>query len=1343
MSKQFLVLSLFVVFSVSIHANNLRKIVGSENLLSSTVTSLYQDKRGLMWIGTSNGLNLYNGRQVTEYHPSTPGSVLVGSQIAAMTEAGEDILWVNTYHGLNRIRQSTGAVELYPPFNRVSFATADSSHNLFAIQGNGSIYYYQDSIGKFDQSYIRDLAARDLLLLHVAAADHLWILKTNGSMDCFTIHENPRGDLSLESGTGYTHDVPLIYAFSDGDQFFFIDRQYRFYRFDPARRTAYLLADLQQQLAGKGIPVAAVRSQNHFFFGFREEGLYLLRKEEGHYAFEKVPFNAGVTCLLKDRYQDILWIGTPGQGVYTYSHDPYIIRSTLLSNLTPHIRKPVTALFLDSQQTLWVGSNGDGLLQIPLFDPYGEISEHPVTLLTSANSALQDNTIHAIAGSRHPILWVGTETGLHAYSLQGKRLMAIPLSDGDTPIRYIHAVYEQDSVLWIASAGQGVVKAGIRWTGDQPVLTVRNRFTLRQEDFSSNRFTTIYPENDTTLWFTNKGEGVFRMHTPTFSMDTIRLEESTLSEVNVLVKYGPDSYLMGTNFGLVRYTREQPYVYNEASGFPNNTVHSILRTSGVSCWLGTNRGIVYVNPDAGTFRVFNHLNGLQVTEFSDGAAWQDPQSGVMLFGGVNGFVSIPRNREPYDEAKDYLPPVTFDQLTIAGEDYNIHDFLLRKGNTSILELPADRNFFAVSFTALDYINGNNYTYYYRLEGANSQWIDNGNSSSVSFTNLAPGRYKLYVKYYNKILLKESFTYSLDIRILSPWYRTGWAFAAYVLIGLSLFVGIAILFVSRTRKKRTQALQALEQQHKEEIYEAKLQFFTHIAHEFCTPLTLIYGPCERILGQKNLEQPIVRYARVIRQNAKRLNALIQDLLAFQRMETGYEKPQVQRLPVSTLTNQVADMFAELTENQHIRFDRQITPDISWPSDEKFMVTILSNLLSNAFKYTTQDGHVAIRLEEVDNVLHLTISNTGKGIHPEDMNQLFNRHTILQRFEYAENTANWSRNGLGLAISHQMISLLDGTVEVESEPGEWTHFSICFPRLEDSTERVDTPYAFRLDDLQPENNIVFPSQSDERNETRPTILVIDDDAEMRWFIGELFTGEFNVLSVGDPTQVADILAETQPDVILCDIMMEQLDGITLAKTIKSDERTAHIPLIIISARHEIDLQIEAIGAGAELYIAKPFNVDYLKTSVRQLMERKEILKDYFASPLSAFELANGKLTHREHKKLLKDIISIINRHIRDKELNVNLIASELHLSVRSLYRKLEETDSNIRIPDLIRDCRVNKAADLLIKSRMTTDEIISHSGFSNRASFYRAFTTRFHCTPTEYKEKGMNGPKAFPN
>lgn len=1293
MKRFYLTLIYSILFISNIFAFNLRK-VALDNV-GSMINSVFQDDKGLIWIASNSGLNTYDGKEVTLFSRYNGIKNLYG------TSDGD--VFAETLYGLKGLNASLNTKTTFEMFNNISFSAVDSKSSCFIIQGNGFVYYKSRYQGNYDNIIITDLTAAKVKAFFVDKNDIMRILTEEGLLRSFEISYNHEF-LHLEEKPSINLSSNISFCFTDEQFLFFMDEEYQLHSFDLSGNRCAYISDLSLSLAGKGKITSGIIFKNEFYFG-TESGLFQIKNNH----VERIPVKADVSCLIKDRYQDLIWIGTLGDGLYTYSFDPHTIKSYLFADFYPEISKPATALWLDKQGTLWVGTEGAGIVLLPDFNPDREIS---TVKSFSKTNGLPDNNVYSFHESLHG-LWIGCKSGLAFYSYKDKSISVIH----DVLLGDIRMMYEKDSSLWLACYEKGIVKATVRYKDKKPQITYTQIYSIGNQDEASNRFSSIYAD-DGNMLFINTGNGIYRIVDE--KLEKAGSTEDTFKSVNQVIAINKSDYMATTDFGCFKFTLNEDTISNEYA-LNDIATKDILSGNWNDYWVSADNGLFLYNTGQSNIRYFDNSYGLTVTEYCNGSSFKDKQSGMLFFGGINGFATIQYN--DYDEAMDYMPALSMEKLSLFGINRNITDF--RADNSNKLIFKSDENVFSITFNALDYINGNNYIYYYKI--ADGQWVDNGNSGTISFTDISPGTYNLYIKYYNKMLNKESYAQQLSITVLPPWYHSIYAYMAYVLLGL-LFVFLSIYFISKRRKKiKAEELAQTEQRRKEEIYEAKLDFFTDIAHEFCTPLTLISGPCNLILNQKSIGTSVQKYADIISRNAKRMNSLINDLMTFKRMESGYKLPEISKLNVSTIADRVIDAFKINTLGHSIRIEKQYSAEVIWNSDEEFLNTILINLLSNAIKYSN-DESASVEIGTDNDMLILKVTNRGKGIAKEDIDTIFNRFSISTN----EKQTGWRQNGLGLTVAGSMVKLLSGHIDVISMPDEYTTFVISLPYME--VKDMALHYANANQDSSESIISTFkvPQTKYEHKDDRLTVTVIDDDPEMLWLICDTLSDEFNVLPIHDASTVTDILSQKHTDIIISDLMMGAMDGVELAKIVKSDKSTSHIPLIIVSAIHDIEIQTDALNAGAEIYITKPFDPKHLKTTIRRLLGRKEDLKAYFTSPLSAYELDMGKLQHAEHRKFLKKVYGIISKNIQNEHLSPNFIASELGMSLRTLYRKLKEmTDKGLL--EIIRDGKLIAAENLLLTSKFTIDEIVFKSGFSSRASFYRVFTNKHGCTPTEYREK----------
>ena len=1335
-----LLICILCCFPHLIHAYSLRQFSNKNGLSNSAILSLYQDHQGVIWIGSCDGLNIFDGTNIHVYNPVNPTKApLSGNLINDIMETEKDVLWIQTNYGLDRLDTKLQTSKSFTEFKDKNYMAKSRDNDLFIVKDDGYIYYYQPEKQLFQKLEVPQIAFGHVLSTIIDKNNILWVFTSNNDTRNYQIIKN-KEEISLTPNNLFKHSEQLLWAFAEEDLIYFIDKTYSLYEYDFGNQQQYFIADLKAEVETRGEVSSIIKQQNDYYIGFKSSGLIVLKymsDQKIKYQMQDTEIHSGIFCLMKDKYQDIVWIGTDGQGVYMYFNDAFSITNTLLDTPVYQVNNPVRTVYYDEEQTLWIGTKGGGILRIRNYSPETNAAVS-FDRISISNSTLTDNTVYCFAPGSANRLWIGTENGLNYYSYQNKQLKAFTVIADGKKVKYVHSINElNDTTLWVSTVGEGIVKVILDKTGSSPSVKSATRIVLDDGRMASNYFFTSFQENDSILWFGNRGYGAYRLNVETEQLTPYRFDNvvnsQTANDIFAIYK-NEKGYWLGTSSGLLHFNEDYSHYHDRADLFSNNTVHGILEDQQNNLWISTNQGLVRFNPKTNTGQTYDRENGLEVTEFSDGAFYKDSRTETLFFGGTNGFVTVKPNA--YIMA-DYMPQINLKGLSIFGKEYNIHDFLHDKKGKKILQLDYSRNFFCIDFMAIDYINGKNYSYSYKLDEVSSQWIESGTSASAIFSNLAPGQYTLLVKYKNNMNGKECEPQKLLIQITPPWYLSNWAYILYFIL-IALFCILAVYrIVHQYRRKQHRMIEKLNREKKEEVYESKLRFFTNITHEFCTPLTLIYGPCEKILAYPQSDSYIRKYGKMIQQNTEKLNGLILELLEFRRLETGHKVLSIQRLSVSDKLRNIAESFCELAENKNLNYRLDIEPDIEWNTDISCFSKIVNNLISNAFKYTPEEGNITIGLKVENQLLTLNISNSGKGIAKENLAKIFDRYKILDSFEM--NGKN-SRNGLGLAICKNMVTLLNGEINVSSIQNEITTFTVTLPELSPTAQEAETPQ--KVYATGPLNTNTEPMELEQTtvnfDTSKHTVMIIDDDPSMLWFVSEIFVDKYNVLSFNNAAEALTSLELKQPDLIISDVMMPEIDGLSFAQKIKQNKLWSHIPLILLSALHHEDDQVKGIEAGAEVYVTKPFNVKYLEKVVYRLIKRESDLKEYYSSIFSSFKVENGNCIHKEDQEFLDKVIETIEKNITNPDLSVELLSSDLGYSTRQFYRKLKPiTDKSPA--DIIKEYRLTMAERLLLTKNYTIEEIMDKTGFNNRGTFYKLFSQRFGMPPRQYREQQKDSVK----
>lgn len=1330
-----LLLFFFSCLTSNICSYNLRQISNRDGLSNSSVTCLFQDDERFLWIGTYDGLNMYDSRNIYIYKPDINNQNSLSSNVIRnIIETDSIYLWISTKWGLNKLSQQSNTIEAYyNEFGENSYMAKDSHDNLYVLSKPDVLSFYSKVENKFiDLPVHKGIEHNTVLGMLIDAQDTIWI-NHQGVLERYTVSDTGSDQPSIKRHSDFKHAQPIEYAFYHNEKIIIVDSIGDIYYI--TTQGIHFVKNLNKLINESGEIGSIIFDNDDLLIGFRTNGLIRLDAAKG-YELEKIEINCGVFSLWKDEQQDIIWIGTDGQGIYAWTKDEYAFNNLSLNQLPINKRRPIRAIHTDQQNTLWLGTKDNGIIRIKDYDVAQEYSTANVTHFT-VKDGLTNNAVFAFTESKsHPILWIGSDgPELNYYSYRDNKIHSL-INNTNSRIARVHSMSETcDSLLWVGS-GSRLLRISIEAHGNtikaKDIRTIYFRVPNRQQ---YNQIYSIYPENDSILWIGMRGNGVIRLNTQTEAYQLISFDKNGIAPMNDILCIHQDKnkiIWVGSSYGLTRLTLlpngEYDYKnFNENEGLPNNTIHGIAEDPQGNLWLSSNTGIILFDSHKNTFRNLNHKTGLKVIEFSDNAYFQDSTKKRYFFGGVDGIVWIENGEK---KRKDFIPDIFFTKLRIFNKDYNISEFEKSKGNKREIVLKHDQNFFAVSFVAMDFINGENSKYSYKLENFSNVWMDT-RSNEAQFTNIPPGNYILRVKYDDGSSSNENLTQSIYITILPPWY---WSIAAqtiYVLLLIGAGLGLFRYIRWKYERRKASIDRRLKEKYKEEMYEGKLRFFTNITHEFCTPLSLIYGPCIRILDNKESSPLIKKYANLIKSNTERLNGLIQEIIDFRRMETGNKICIIKQLSLGRIAKDMIESFTDVAERNNIKFETEFDHALIWNSDESCFVKIANNLLSNAFKYTPSGGTIWVKMYITENKLIFSVYNTGKGIPEKDISNIFNRYTILDNI--SENSVNElsARNGLGLAIAYSMAELLKGNIEVESIENNYTCFTVTLPYLEvdnhvkdisDEKKHTIEPMV-SVNGFTEDNDLAVLS-------SLPAILVIDDNKDILWMIKDIFREEYTVLTAENAEEGMKALKKYSPSLVITDIMMPGIDGITLTRQIKQNQHLMHIPIIILSAKNDNSDKVAGVNSGADIYITKPFDVNYLKTVVTKLLEKSKNLETYYSTSASAFEFISGQLVDREDKELIEKAMRIIAENISNNEFTPQELASSLQISIRNLYRKFEQL--NLSPPkNFIKEQRINFAARLLVTTSLTIEEIMYQSGFMNRSHFYKEFTKRMGMAPKDYR------------
>ena len=1241
----------------------------------------------------------------------------------------------NKYGNIIKKRKVT---ESYPGYMESDLVATDSSGITLAICKENRISCYTPFSDGFRDLPREGIGPQTVRTLFAGTDGYFYLLLTSGILKKLT-PDFSNTTFNLLSEERQFHNKPILSAFHENNHIFIVDTDNKLYRQQVDGSGKEFLFDLSGMTNKYGNIIKICTFQSNVYIVFRNGNILDLSQPEN-----TIDTGIGIFCLMNDKRQEILWVGTDGQGIRMFYDKPDLFGSILLKDLPINIQNPIRSLYTDNDRSLWFGTKGDGIVRIQAYDTYPNKKAIPQSAITHFTTAdgLSSNRVYSFQRSEfHPCIWIGTEgPGLCYYSYKENRMKTIPQQEDTPPIRYIHSICEvNDSTLWLATTGNGLLKVTLRMDKVTPTISKIQTFPLKNGENTCKEIQSMIYDNDSTLFLGSRGGyGVisFNIFNQKYEfLQTNNLRNPAIGDVLSVCQTEDSTFYAGASSGLTRIKFKRGKIhlrqFDKSNGIANDMIHGIHEGNDSCIWLSTNKGLTKYNPRNNFFHNY-HQPYFSVTEFSDDAYWKCPYSERLFFGGINGLVWVNKQTEP---EHTYQPELSFFELQMDKQILPLYKNISQNGVT----VPADVQSLTIAFVAPDYINGENYEYSYQLVNYNSSWEKLQKTNKVTFMNLPYGEYLLKVRYRNDVIDSSAKEYTLPIKVLPPIYLSSLAIFTYLFIGTVLII-IAIYRIHyQILKKQKQIADKIKEEQKEKLYESKLNFFTHITHELCTPLTLINGVENYIqaYAATSKDKTLEKYTSVLRENVEELNGLIQEILDFRKAEdAGFSHTHIRRVSVSSLLRTQFEWFYPLSEQHQIQFKIDAPKELYWNTDSVYFKKILANLISNAFKYTEDGGTVRISLHEEENFLVLKVYNTGKGIEEADMQNIFDRYRILGTMDNDDNRQNTARNGLGLFICHSLVQSLGGKIDIESEVGQYAEFTVTLPFgivEESSDDTIDEDIPVSLPS--PNTDIQKPQIShtaQKETEDKPMILVIDDHKDIVWLITETLSSEYQVQEAYNAEEALEFLKQYTPSLIITDIMMPNIDGLELISLIKENRYTRHIPLIIVSAKISDQEQAAGLNIGADAYLTKPFSPTVLLSVVNRLMTNQRELKEYFYSPESAYQYTEGQLLHQEDKEFLDAVTAIIKENVSKEGLGPELVADALNINTRILYRRFKKI-STMTPSDFIKDYRLNYAAQLLVNTNMSVQEIIYNVGISNKSYFYREFARKYNMTPKEYRTK----------
>ncbi|MDR3118345.1 MAG: response regulator [Mediterranea sp.] len=1337
MKRLFLSFTLAFLFCVEYAgAYSFRQYTEKDGLSDAVVASVYQDRNGLMWFGTNDGLNTYDGLRIQNFQTTEEQAYLTGQTIGDIFEAGNNVFWVLTNYGLNRIDHPKQTVKVFDQFDLSTKVAMSPTHDIYVVKEDNSISYYHTGEDAFQKIPVNELSFENVINVFIDRDNTLWVFMENGNPLSFSV-QRTGDEVKLIPQSVFKHQEAVLWCFYEDSAIYLVDATLTLYEYNIADKTKYYIQDVNSLVTKNGDISSIIKYAGDFYIGFTNGGMVRIKnmpEQRSQYQVDEIAFRPGVLSLCKDRYQDIVWIGTNGQGVYMLFNEASSLGAVLSASLSNSIHTPITALYRDDRQTLWIGSAGNGIVNMQGYTPEQGTGSRSEFFLPY-NSLLGSTTVNAFARSSKNLLWIGTENGIDYYSYQERRIKNIPIVADGKPVKLVRAICEiNDSILWIATSGEGLVKVHLVGTPDSPIIASAKRIYAGNGSEAANMFTVAYKEDERTVWFGTQGNGACKVDSGSERIENFLFakgENQPQNDVFSILK-NSEGYWFATGEGLAKMVGTEKTLFNETNGFLHKTVHGILEDNSGNLWLSTNRGIVKFNMEKATSYLCKQAEDKMVVEFSDGACFKDPLTGLLLFGGENGFVTI--NENDFVQ-QDYAPDIVFNGLSIFGKRCNIYDYLVSKRSRQTIRLSNAQNVFGVSFVANDYIDGKEYSYFYKLNELGGNWVENGNVNTAFFTYLPSGKYTLSVKYRNNVTGKESPVSQITIRILPRWYQTWWAYLLYFLIagGILYVVRWGVIWYVDRRKEAF--IVAVEQKFHDSETRAKLEFFAGMSNELYGPLALIQNSSAKILSNPEVREDIRKYITLIQNNTEQLKGFVYDINELRILEAKESAHHVVCLPVSELADALASAFIEQANERKINYQIRIKNGLYWVSDSYYLCRLIGNLLANAFINVKEKGMVFIELTVSDACLQIVVAYTG---------ELPASHMIVKdgNFDYShaidvledEGRADFSTfDSRILAVNYGITQDLNGHIETE-QIGDRVVYTVSVPEyvteieeneMEEGSEQLPSIV------LPKKYNLCEPAKT-KYNAGKNSILLVDNNADIHSLLTDLLHETYNIDAMTESEDVVERLHTGRYDLLIIKANMPVVDGIELTKMVKVDTAISHIPCVLLSSANRGDERRAAMEAGADLYVPKPFRLDELMKEIAGLMQYKKVQAYLNSGGDNVFELGDEHFATAEDKIFYETMIAYIEKNMKDTELSVEMISKELNCTTQEFYGRLKGITR--KTPnEIIRAYRLNVTEKLLVATNLSVDDIVGKVGFASRSSFFKLFMQVHGMTPKSYRDQ----------
>jgi signal transduction histidine kinase/ligand-binding sensor domain-containing protein/DNA-binding response OmpR family regulator len=1344
---------------------NFTSLKTKDGLSSNTVNSILKDRYGLMWFATDDGLNKFDGTNFTVYkHKSEDPTGIQANDIRALHEDKSGNLWVGS---------SGGSLSLYDrKKNSFIHFPANTNDGLISdvIRSVYSDYTGKIWVASFSGLDVVDPKTRKVKRFNIQVGPkgafpaiivnclyedskrRMWVGTNNGlylyerRTDSFKHFKydasNPSGltdgfvssiveDQSGQVWFGTKNGLNLLLPEGKGFKQFLHDHK------NPNTITNNIILSI------------AANGPHHLWIG-TEDGLNILNVKTGEITRHKPDSRdiysltgKSVSCIYTDD-KGICWLGVYHGGVNKYDTNLNLFQLKQSNVFDQNgLNAPVVTSFAEyKDEEIFVGTDGGGL---NLFNRKTELFQR-FNLPLANGGTLNNISIMAMEITRSKKLYMGTySNGLVAMDLASRKLSQFTYSGRPDGLncKDIFCIKEDKSgKLWVGTNGGGVNVLN----ADNKVLVryCKNPKAKNELDYPGNNFIRFIEEDRTgNIWIGSYGSGIavfnpasnqFVVHNKTNSKLPNDLTLAMLQDRSGNIWVGTFS----GGLSLFNQKTNQFTTFSEKDGLNNATVYAIVEDKQGRIWVSTNRGISSFDLKTRKFTNYTIYNGVQNNNFVLGAGFSS-SDGEIYFGGADGFNYF--NPQYFKKNKN-VPAVLFTDLKISNTSVVASEDGPIKEHISVVKdiyLDYKQNF-TLSYVSVNYTAPEQNRYSYRLEGFDNEWIDAGTAKSVSYTNLDPGDYVFHVKASNNDGLWNTAETAIKIHVMPPFWRTAYAYILYVLAIAGTLLYIRKRGIQKLKMKfalvqeKMKVEQRIEQERKEaerlrELDKLKIKFLTNLSHEFRTPLSLIMGPVDKLLTEKR-DLDIAGPLNMIKRNTRRLLNLVNQILDFRKMEDQELRLNPSEADIVSFIKEVLESFNDLSERKQVRlvFKSQLRYFYTLFDQDK-IERVLFNLLSNAFKFTDVGGTISLEVEKSDrsgndqeSLLIIKVSDTGIGISEGDREKIFERFFQIDTAAPILNQGS----GIGLSIAKEFVKMHGGNISVQSEVGRGSSFIIALPFS--SMETIDElTIDFSGSIAEPEQETIIDAEEHVNRMDVPSVLLVEDNEDFRFYLKDSLKSYYKIYEACNGQEGWQKALAHHPQIIVSDINMPYMNGIELCCKVKSDKRTNHIPIILLTALTGEEEQIRGLATGANDYLTKPFNFEILNAKIKNLLALNKTLKDTYTKQI---KVQTPEVVIESHSdRLLNKVALYIEENLNNPKLSVEDLSRHVGMSRGSLYHKILELTGQSPV-EYIRSVKLDKATVLLEKSDLNVSQIAYMVGFATPNYFAKSFKAKFNMQPSEF-------------